>query len=345
MANLIIPKNYKTFLNLKQTEQAIKLVKDAFEKNLSSELRLRRVTAPLFVLKGTGINDDLNGVESKVSFSIKDMNNNEAEVVNSLAKWKRLALADYKIANGYGVYTDMNAIRPDEELDNLHSLYVDQWDWEQVITKEKRNLNYLKKTVSKIYEVLKRIEFNVFETYPQIIPILPDEITFIHSEELLKLYPDLSPMERENEFVKKHKSVFVIGIGGVLLNGEFHDGRAPDYDDWSTATVNGYRGLNGDILLWHPVLEKVFEISSMGIRVDEATLIHQLNIRNANDRKELYFHKTLLKGGLPLSIGGGIGQSRLCMFFLRKAHIGEIQSAIWPVDMAKKCELNGIFLV
>ncbi|MDA3892924.1 MAG: aspartate--ammonia ligase [Salinivirgaceae bacterium] len=345
MSKLITPKNYKVFLDLKQTEQAIKLVKDAFEHNLSGELRLRRVTAPLFVLKGTGINDDLNGSENKVAFKIKDMENQEAEVVNSLAKWKRLALADYDIAEGYGVYTDMNAIRPDEELDNLHSLYVDQWDWEQAISKDKRNIEYLKKTVKKIYEVLKRIEFQVFEYYPEIKPLLPEEITFIHTEELLKLYPNLSPAERETEFVKKHKAVFVIGIGGEMANGKKHDGRAPDYDDWSTPTLNGFKGLNGDILLWHPVLEMSFEISSMGIRVCKEALERQLKIENAEDRKELYFHKRLLNDELPLSIGGGIGQSRLCMFFLRKAHIGEIQSAIWPVDMIKKCEENGIVLV
>lgn len=345
MANLILPENYKSFLNLKQTEQAIKLVKDAFEKNLSAELKLRRVTAPLFVLKGTGINDDLNGFEKKVSFNIKDMQDQEAEVVNSLAKWKRLALADYKIAEGYGLYTDMNAIRPDEELDNLHSLYVDQWDWEQVITKDERNLDFLKKTVRKIYEVLKRIEFIVYEYYPHIKPMLPDEITFIHTEELQKAYPDLSPSAREDEIVKKHKAVFVIGIGGELADGKIHDGRSPDYDDWSTHTLNGYKGLNGDILLWHPVLKRVFEISSMGIRVDKAALLKQLEIRKVTDRKALYFHNRLIKGELPLSVGGGIGQSRLCMFFLRKAHIGEIQSAIWPPEMIEKCASKGIVLV
>jgi len=345
MSKLIIPKNYKSYLDLKQTEQAIKLVKDSFENHLSGELRLRRVTAPLFVLKGTGINDDLNGSENKVSFKIKDMENQEAEVVNSLAKWKRLALADYEISNGYGIYTDMNAIRPDEELDNLHSLYVDQWDWEQSILKENRNIDFLKKTVSKIFEVLKRIEFMVYEYYPEITPILPDHITFVHSEELLKLYPNLTPQQRETEFVKKHKAVFVIGIGGELANGKKHDGRAPDYDDWSTSTINGYKGLNGDILLWHPFLEMSFEISSMGIRVDKDALLNQLKLEGAENRKELYFHKRLLNNELPLSIGGGIGQSRLCMFFLRKVHVGEIQSAIWPKDMVKTCKENGIVLV
>lgn len=345
MSKLIVPKNYKSHLDLKQTEQAIKLVKDAFEQNLSGELRLRRVTAPLFVLKGMGINDDLNGSENKVSFKIKDMENQEAEVVNSLAKWKRLALADYNIAEGYGIYTDMNAIRPDEELDNLHSLYVDQWDWEQAISTDSRNIEYLKKSVEKIYEVLKRIEFLVFAYYPEITPILPDLITFIHSEELLKLYPNLTPQDRETEFVKKHKAVFVIGIGGELANGKKHDGRAPDYDDWSTSTLNGYKGLNGDILLWHPLLEMSFEISSMGIRVDKNALLKQLHMAGAENRKDLYFHKRLLNDELPLSMGGGIGQSRLCMFFLRKVHVGEIQSAIWPADMVKTCKENGILLV
>lgn len=345
MSKLIIPENYKSFLDLKQTEQAIKLVKDAFEHNLSGELRLRRVTAPLFVLKGTGINDDLNGVENKVSFDIKDMNSETAEVVNSLAKWKRLAIADYRINEGYGIYTDMNAIRPDEELDNLHSLYVDQWDWEQVITRDIRNLDYLKKTVQKIYEVLKRIEFLVFEHYPDIKPILPDEITFVHTEELLEMYPDLSPAEREKEFVKKHKAAFVIGIGAELANNKKHDGRAPDYDDWSTETINGFKGLNGDIILWHPTLEISFEISSMGIRVDKESLTNQLKLENAENRTNLYFHKRLLNDELPLSIGGGIGQSRLCMFFLRKVHIGEIQSTIWPEAMVKECKANGIVLV
>jgi aspartate--ammonia ligase len=345
MSKLIVPKNYNSHLDRKQTEQAMKLVKDAFELNLTGELRLRRVTAPLFVLKGTGINDDLNGSENKVSFKIKDMENQEAEVVNSLAKWKRLALADYNIAEGYGIYTDMNAIRPDEELDNLHSLYVDQWDWEQAISVENRNIEYLKKSVEKIYEVLKRIEFLVFAYYPEITPILPEKITFVHSEELLNMYPNLEPVERETEFVKKHKAVFVIGIGGELENGKKHDGRAPDYDDWSTSTVNGYKGLNGDILLWHPLLEMSFEISSMGIRVDKDALLKQLQLAGAESRKGLYFHKRLLNNELPLSMGGGIGQSRLCMFFLRKVHVGEIQSAIWPKDMVKTCMKNGIVLV
>jgi aspartate--ammonia ligase len=345
MKNLTLPKNYKSILDLKQTELAIKLVKDTFQDNLSSELRLRRVTAPLFVLKGTGINDDLNGVERKVTFPIKDLNETEAEVVNSLAKWKRMALADYGINLGYGIYTDMNAIRPDEELDNLHSLYVDQWDWERVINKDERNLEFLKFIVNKIYEVFKRTEFVIFENYPHIKPILPNNIKFVHAEELLKLYPKLSPKERENEFTKQHKAVFVIGIGGVLSNGEKHDGRAPDYDDWSSKNSDGYTGVNGDILLWHPVLEQAFEISSMGIRVDKEALVRQLEITGSSDRKSLLFHKRLINNELPLSVGGGIGQSRLCMYFLRKAHIGEIQSGIWPQQMVDECKKHGIILI
>lgn len=342
MQNLILPKAYKSLLTLKETELAIKLVKDTFQDNLSTELRLRRVTAPLFVLKGTGINDDLNGVERKVTFPIKVLQDQPAEVVNSLAKWKRLALADYEIEQGYGIYTDMNAIRPDEDLDNLHSLYVDQWDWEKVITTSDRTVDYLRSIVRRIYEVLKRTEFVVFENYPQIKPSLPDEITFIHSEELLKLYPDLTPKERETEFIRKHGAVFVIGIGAKLSNGEAHDGRAPDYDDWTSPGENGLPGLNGDILLWNPILELAYELSSMGIRVDKQALNKQLEIAGETKRKELLFHKRLLNDELPLSVGGGIGQSRLCMFLLRKAHIGEVQSSIWPDEQRKACEENGI---
>jgi aspartate--ammonia ligase len=343
--NLFIPKNYQPILDLNQTEKAIKLIKDFFESNLSSELRIRRVTAPLFVLKGTGVNDDLNGTERKVAFPIADMGDKMAEVVNSLAKWKRMMLADYNIPQGYGLYTDMNAIRPDEELDNIHSLYVDQWDWERSMSKEERNIDFLKYIVRKIYSVLKRIEYVVYEEYPQIKPFLPEEITFVHSEELLEMYPNLTSKERETEFAKKHKVIFVIGIGGKLKNGEPHDGRAPDYDDWSTPTEKGFKGLNGDIILWNPVLESAFEISSMGIRVSPQSLIEQLQIANANDRKELMFHKRLINNELPLSIGGGLGQSRICMFFLRKAHIGEIQSSIWPEEMVSQCKKNKITLI
>jgi aspartate--ammonia ligase len=343
--NLFIPKNYKPLLDLPQTEKAIKLVKDFFEMNLSSELCIRRVTAPLFVLKGTGINDDLNGTEHKVSFQIQDMGGQTAEVVNSLAKWKRMMLADYNIPQGYGLYTDMNAIRPDEVLDNIHSLYVDQWDWERSMAPDERNVEFLKYIVKKIFNVLKRTEYLVYESYPQIKPILPEEITFIHTEELLEMYPKLSSKERELEFAKKHGAIFVIGIGGELKNGEPHDGRAPDYDDWTTASNNGYKGLNGDIILWNPVLESAFEISSMGIRVNKEALLKQLEISGTQDRKDLMFHKRLLNGELPQSIGGGLGQSRICMYFLRKAHIGEIQSSIWPVDMVADCKKNSIVLI
>ncbi len=345
MRKLILPKNYKSLLDLKQTEKAIKLVKDTFQENLAGELRLRRVTAPLFVLKGTGINDDLNGVEHKVSFPIRDLDGREAEVVNSLAKWKRLAIADYDIDEGYGIYTDMNAIRPDEELDNLHSLYVDQWDWERVIKEEERNLDFLKYIVRKIYEVLKRTEFIIYENYPQLVPTLPDEIVFIHAEELQEHYPDFTPLRRETEIVKKHGAIYVIGIGGALADGKPHDGRAPDYDDWITPTSGNFKGLNGDIILWNPLLDLAFEISSMGIRVNKETLLKQLEISGNIDRKELFFHKRLLNDELPLSIGGGIGQSRLCMYFLRKAHVGEIQSCIWPKRMMEDCKENGIILV
>jgi aspartate--ammonia ligase len=343
--SLTIPKNYKSILSLKETEKAIKLVKDTFQQNLSAELKLRRVTAPLFVLKGTGINDDLNGVENKVAFPVKDMNNAVAEIVNSLAKWKRIALADYGIEKGYGIYTDMNAVRPDEDLDNIHSLYVDQWDWELVISKEERTLEFLKYIVRKIYEVLKRTEFVIYENYSLLEPILPDEITFIHSEELQLLYPKLNPRDRETEAVKKYGAIFVIGIGGVLADGLPHDGRAPDYDDWVTPTRTGYRGLNGDIIIWNPILESAFEISSMGIRVDKEALLKQLEISKTTERKDLYFHKRLINEELPLSVGGGLGQSRICMYYLRKAHIGEIQSSIWSESMIQECKENNIFLV
>lgn len=343
--NLFIPKGYRPLLDLKQTEHAITIIKDSFQSGLSSELRLRRVTAPLFVLKGTGINDDLSGSERPVSFPVKDLGDREAEIVHSLAKWKRMVISDYDIEPGFGIYTDMNAIRPDEVLDNTHSIYVDQWDWERHISSEERNSRFLKKIVKSIYEVLKRTEFILFEKYSQLTPLLPPKIHFIHSEELLQQYPTLSSKEREDAICKKYGAVFLIGIGDNLSNGEPHDQRAPDYDDWSTATDNGLKGLNGDILLWNPVLEKAFEISSMGIRVDADTLERQLEMKNCTERKELLFHRRLLNGEFPLSIGGGIGQSRLCMYFLRKAHIGEIQSSIWSDEMRKVCDENNIPLV
>ncbi len=345
MKQLILPDNYHNLLDVNETERAIQLVKDTFQHNLAAELKLRRITAPLFVLKGKGINDDLNGVEHKVSFPIKDLNGSEAEVVNSLAKWKRMALAEHNVRVGYGIYTDMNAIRPDEVLDNIHSLYVDQWDWESVMRKDERNLMYLQFIVEKIYEVLKRTEYVVCEHYPQIKPQLPSSIQFIQSEELLKTYPGLTPKQREFEVAKKYGAVFIIGIGAKLSNNEPHDGRAPDYDDWITETVNSYRGLNGDIVIWNEILQDSFEISSMGIRVDKNSLEEQLKISDNEDRKSLDFHKMLLNDELPQSIGGGIGQSRICMYYLRKAHIGEIQSSIWSDEMKKVCAGNGIHLM
>lgn len=345
MAQLTIPKNYKSLLTVKETENAIKLVKDTFEHNISSELKLRRITAPLFVLKGTGINDDLNGVEQKVTFPIKDISSREAEIVNSLAKWKRIALANLKINPGYGIYTDMNAIRPDEEMDNIHSIYVDQWDWEQVLTAKQRNLDFLKITVRKIYEAIKRTEYTICDAYPHIKPSLPNEITFFHSEELLLKYPKLTPKEREKIITEEYGAVFIIGIGGALSDGKIHDGRAPDYDDWVTPAENGYKGLNGDILIWYPVLNIALELSSMGIRVNRDSLLKQLKITGSEDRKDLLFHKKLLNDELPLSIGGGIGQSRLCMLFLRKAHIGEVQSSIWPETIIQECEKNDIHIL
>ena len=345
MSYLIKPEGYKPLLDLKQTELAIKQIKDFFQRNLSSELRLRRVTAPLFVLKGTGINDDLNGVERAVSFPIKDLGDVRAEVVHSLAKWKRLTLADYHIEPGYGIYTDMNAIRADEELGNLHSLYVDQWDWERVITPEERTVDFLKEIVRRIYAAMLRTEYTVFEMYPSIRPCLPADIHFIHAEELRRRYPDATPKERENAITREYGAVFIIGIGGRLGDGEKHDGRAPDYDDWSTPAADGLPGLNGDLLLWNPVLERSIELSSMGIRVDQEALLRQLSLEGQEARLGLYFHRRLMEGSLPLSIGGGIGQSRLCMYYLRKAHIGEIQASIWPEDMRLECEACGIPLI
>ena len=344
--SLYIPKEYKNLLgSVENTEKAIKAVKDMFQDNLSAQLALLRVTAPMVVLSGTGLNDDLNGVERPVSFPIKDMGEQKAEVVHSLAKWKRMKLAQMDIRPGRGIYTDMNALRPDEDLDNIHSIYVDQWDWEKVIAPEQRTLDYLKKTVRRIYEAIKVTENKLYVEFPQILPMLPEELFFIHSQELLDMYPGLSAKERENAIVKEHKAVFVIGIGGALSDGAPHDGRAADYDDWSSVNEDGYDGLNGDLLLWNPVLESAFEISSMGIRVDEDALRRQLQIRGEEEKSELLYHKMLLEGRLPYTIGGGIGQSRLCMYLLRKAHIGEIQSSVWPEDMMDICHEAGIDLV
>ena len=343
---LYLPEGYSNILgNVENTEKAIKAVKDMFQDNLSAQLALLRVTAPMVVLSGTGLNDDLNGVERPVNFPIKDMNEQRAEVVHSLAKWKRIKLAQMNVQPGRGIYTDMNALRPDEELDNIHSIYVDQWDWERVITKEQRNLEYLKKIVRRIYEAIKVTENKLYVEFPLIEPMLPEDIFFIHSEDLLKMYPDMSSKDRENTIVKEHKAVFIIGIGGKLSNGESHDGRAADYDDWSTLNEEGYEGLNGDLLLWNPILESAFEVSSMGIRVDEQALERQLALKGEEWKSELLYHRMLLSGELPYTIGGGIGQSRLCMYLLRKAHIGEIQSSIWPEEMRIRCHAAGVDLV
>ena len=346
MSYLIKPENYKALLDLKQTELGIKQIKDFFQLNLSSELRLRRVTAPLFVLKGMGINDDLNGVERAVSFPIKDLGDAQAEVVHSLAKWKRLTLAEYNIEPGYGIYTDMNAIRADEELGNLHSLYVDQWDWERSITAEQRTVDFLKQIVTRIYSAMRRTEYMVCEMYPQIKPFLPHDIHFIHAEQLMQKYPELTPKEREHAITKEFGAVFIIGIGCELSNGEKHDNRAPDYDDYSTIDPStGLPGLNGDLLVWDSILDRSVELSSMGIRVDKEALLRQLALSQQEERMKLYFHKRLLEGSLPLCIGGGIGQSRLCMLYLQKAHIGEIQASIWPEDMRRECAEWGMQLI
>jgi aspartate--ammonia ligase len=344
--SLYIPAGYRNILgSVENTEKAIKAVKNMFQDNLSAQLALLRVTAPMVVMTGTGINDDLNGVERPVRFPVKDMGERQAEVVHSLAKWKRLKLAELGTAPGRGIYTDMNALRPDEELDNIHSIYVDQWDWERVIRPEDRNLLFLKKMVRRIYEAIKVTENKLYVEFPQIVPQLPEDIFFIHSEELLQMYPGLTPKERENEIVRRYGAVFIIGIGGELSDGSIHDGRAADYDDWSTPNSDGFNGLNGDILLWNPILESAFEVSSMGIRVSPESLERQLAIRGQEWKKDLFFHKRLLAGELPACIGGGIGQSRLCMYLLRKAHIGEIQSSLWPDDMRIACAAAGIELV
>ena len=344
--NLYIPKNYRNILGDQEaTEKAIKSVKDMFQDNLSAQLALLRVTAPMVVLSGTGINDELNGVERPVNFPIKDMQERRAEVVHSLAKWKRLKLKEMSIAPGRGIYTDMNALRPDEELDNIHSIYVDQWDWEQVIRPEDRHLGFLKQTVRRIYEAIKVTENKLFVEFPQIVPELPEDIHFVHAEELVQLYPGRTPKERENEIVRRYGAVFIIGIGGDLSDGAPHDGRAADYDDWSSPNEEGFKGLNGDILVWNHILQRPFELSSMGIRVDAAALHRQLAIKGELAKENLPFHRSLLAGELPCTIGGGIGQSRLCMFLLRKAHIGEIQSSIWPEEMVRQCADAGIKLV
>ena len=343
---LIIPEGYHNVLgSVENTEKAIKAVKDMFQDNLSAQLALLRVTAPMVVMSGMGLNDDLNGVESPVAFHVSGMDGARAEIVHSLAKWKRLKLAQMDVRPGRGIYTDMNALRPEEELDNIHSIYVDQWDWEKVIDREQRTLAFLKKTVRRIYEAIKVTENKLYVEFPQIVPMLPEDIFFIHAEELLRMYPGLSPKERENAVTKEYKAVFIIGIGGKLSDGMPHDGRSADYDDWTTVNEEGYEGLNGDLLLWNPVLEMAFEVSSMGIRVDADALRRQLELRGETDKSGLLYHRMLLEGRLPYTIGGGIGQSRLCMFLLRKAHVGEIQSSVWPEDMRMRCHEAGIDLV
>ena len=343
MSKTYIPAHYHTPLNVYEMQRAIEFIKSNFQVNLSNALNLRRVSAPLFVEENSGLNDNLNGVERPVSFDIPDVGHN-AQVVQSLAKWKRLALKRYEFNVGKGLFTDMNAIRRDEDVDNLHSIYVDQWDWEKVITPQQRTLAYLKQTVRRIYEAIKVTENKLYVEFPYLTPLLPEEIYFIHAEELLQRFPGMSPKERENAIVREYGAVFVIGIGGKLSDGTIHDGRAADYDDWSTPDGEGHLGLNGDILLWNPVLESAFEVSSMGIRVDAAALERQLEERNQTWKKDLYFHRRLLAGELPQTIGGGIGQSRLCMFLLRKAHIGEIQASIWPDAMRAECHAHGIEL-
>lgn len=311
---LILPEDYRPRLDALATSHAFRQLKEFINLNLETEMHLHMVSAPLFVEKGTGVNDDLSGIERPVSFPVKEMGNIEAEVVQSLAKWKRIALVKYGLPVGQGIYTDMHAIRADEVPDNLHSLFVDQWDWELRIRPENRNLDFLKKIVKKIHFILLRTESYISKQYG-IKPLLPEKVSFCHSEDLLQKYPDLTPRERENQITKEYGSVFIIGIGGKMSNGKIHDGRSPDYDDWSTPNSNGTLGLNGDFYVWHPVLDRAMEISSMGIRVDKEALIRQLNERNMNERKELVYHKMLLNDELPLTIGGGIGQSRLELIF------------------------------
>ena len=342
---LYLPDNYRSYLDLRETEEAIKYIKSLFQDKFAAELNLHRVSAPIFVTESSGINDYLSGTERPVQFNISSINQ-RAEVVQSLAKWKRQALKDYGFISGEGLYTDMNAIRPDEiALDNLHSVYVDQWDWERIIAENERKLDVLKYIVKKIYNVLKKVERSVCRKYPQLPrEILPEKITFIHSEELEELYPELSPWERENRICEEKGAVFIIGIGADLSNGKPHDTRAADYDDWITETVHGYHGLNGDILVWYPLLNSAIELSSMGIRVDKIALLKQLALINENYKQELPFHKRILNNELPLSIGGGIGQSRLCMLYLRKCHIGEVQASIWPQEMIDTCHQKRITL-
>ena len=336
MLPLILPENYESPIDLMESQRAIKKIKDFFQQELAYGLQLRRVSAPLFVDPKTGLNDNLNGVERRVSFTLKDIDELEVEVVQSLAKWKRMALGKYGIEPGHGIYTDMNAIRRDEDLDNLHSVYVDQWDWEKVITKEQRNEAYLRETVTTIYNAIKNLGDYVNRLYRNIQTEIPNEIFFITTQELEDMYPDKTPKEREDTITKEHGAVFIMKIGGQLASGQKHDGRSPDYDDWE---------LNGDIILWNEVLDRAFEISSMGIRVDAEAMKRQLELAGCPERAELPFQKAILNDELPYTIGGGIGQSRLCMYFLRKAHIGEVQVSVWPDEMRSTCMEHGIFLL
>ncbi|MBS4540166.1 aspartate--ammonia ligase [Clostridium sp. D2Q-11] len=333
---LIIPKTYKAKLDLLETEVAIKEVKDYFERSLSKKLDLTRVSAPLFVISDTGLNDNLNGVERPVSFDVLGVGGKDVEIVHSLAKWKRMALSRYNFKIGEGLYTDMNAIRRDEDLDNIHSIYVDQWDWEKIINKEDRKIESLKSIVKKIYYVFKDTERYINNKYAKLKSFLPNEIYFISSQELEDRYPNFTPKEREHAIAKEKGAVFIMQIGNMLNSGIKHDGRAPDYDDWE---------LNGDIIFWYPVLNIALEVSSMGIRVSEESLKRQLKVAGCEHRKSLRYHRELLEGKLPYTIGGGIGQSRICMFFLQKAHIGEVQAAIWPEDMIKECEKQKIMIL
>ena len=336
MENLYIPENYHSDLSLYDTQIAIKTVKDFFQQTLSERLYLLRVSAPLFVTPESGLNDNLNGVERPVTFGVKEQNDRPVEIVHSLAKWKRYALKQYGFHIGEGLYTDMNAIRRDEITDNIYSIYVDQWDWEKIILKKDRNITFLKDTVREIYKVLKKTEKYMAIRYDYIEEILPKEIFFITTQELLDLYPNLSPKEREDRIAREKGAVFLMEIGDKLTNGEPHDGRAPDYDDWH---------LNGDIIVWYPVLNRSLELSSMGIRVDEEALQRQLTLAGCEERSELPFQKAILEKQLPYTIGGGIGQSRICMFFLRKAHIGEVQSSIWPDQIRETALQNQIVLL
>ena len=333
---LIIPENYDPVLDLRQTQEAIKYIRDTFQKEIGRALQLSRISAPLFVPKSSGLNDNLNGVETPVSFIIPQMPNEEIEVVHSLAKWKRMALKKYGFKMHEGLSTNMNAIRKDEEVDNLHSYYVDQWDWEKIISKEERNEETLKRHVLKIFKVIKHMEHEVWYKYPHAVNRLPDKIHFFTSQELEDRYPDLTPTERETAMCKEYGCIFVMGVGKKLKSGIKHDGRAPDYDDWD---------LNGDILFWFEPLKCALEISSMGIRVDEDSLVKQLETENCLDRLQLPYHQQIMNKELPYTIGGGIGQSRLCMLLLKKAHVGEVQASIWPQEMIDECSKHNINLL